>query len=261
PRRGARRAPPAALRGHPAARAPRRAARGAGRDGALLERRSPGRRRRGVLRHRVERRVRALSGTRHRRHGGLPRGAPARPRGLDARDWLRAGAGGRRGAELRHHVAGPARATVAALPAGAAVNAADEPTARLLPVELTGPAGTIEGLLQEHAGVAHEKVALVCHPHPLYGGTLHNKVTHRVATTLFGLGVAVLRFNFRGVGKSEGVHDRGRGELHDALAVLDWLRRWHPGAQAWAAGFSFGSWVASRVAAAEAAVRRLVLVA
>ena len=136
-----------------------------------------------------------------------------------------------------------------------------EGVSRLLPVELNGPAGRIEGLLQEQAGVAHETIALVCHPHPLYGGTLHNKVTHRVAATLHARGAAVLRFNFRGVGTSEGVHDRGRGELHDSLAVLDWLRRRHPGAAAWVAGFSFGSWVASRVAAAEAAVERLILVA
>ena len=138
---------------------------------------------------------------------------------------------------------------------------AAEPASRLLPLELTGPAGRIEGLLQESDGVAHETIALVCHPHPLYGGTLHNKVTHRIAATLFARGAAVLRFNFRGVGKSEGVHDRGRGELQDALAMLDWLRRRHPGAQAWSAGFSFGSWVASRVAAAEPAVARLILVA
>jgi alpha/beta superfamily hydrolase len=90
---------------------------------------------------------------------------------------------------------------------------------------------------------------------------LHNKVTHRVATTLFALGAVVVRFNFRGVGRSEGVHDRGRGELEDSLVVLDWLRRRHPAAAAWSAGFSFGSWVASRLAASDAAVERLVLVA
>ena len=138
---------------------------------------------------------------------------------------------------------------------------AAEPASRLLPLELTGPAGRIEALLQERETVAPALVAVVCHPHPLYGGTLHNKVTHRVAATLFARGAAVLRFNFRGVGKSEGVHDRGRGELADAQVVLDWLRRRHPGARAWAAGFSFGSWVASRLAAAESAIERLVLVA
>ena len=136
-----------------------------------------------------------------------------------------------------------------------------EPAARLVPLDVTGPAGRIEGLLQERDGTAPTLVALVCHPHPLYGGTLHNKVTHRLAATLFARGAAVLRFNFRGAGRSEGVHDRGRGELQDTLVMLDWLRRRHPAAPAWVAGFSFGAWVASRVAASEPAVERLVLVA
>lgn len=138
---------------------------------------------------------------------------------------------------------------------------APEPVARLVPLELRGAAGTLETLLQEREGEHPSVVALLCHPHPLYGGTMHNKVVHRVASTLFARGVAVLRFNFRGVGKSEGVHDRGRGEMQDALALLDWLRQRHPGAEAWAAGFSFGSWVASRAAATEPAVKRLILVA
>ena len=132
---------------------------------------------------------------------------------------------------------------------------------RLQSLMLPGPVGAIETLLQEKDGVTPAVVALVCHPHPLYGGTMHNKVTHRVATTLAGRGVAVLRFNFRGVGKTEGRHDKGRGEMQDALALLDWLRRRHTSAEAWIAGFSFGSWVASRVAASETAVKRLFLIA
>jgi uncharacterized protein len=141
------------------------------------------------------------------------------------------------------------------------VSGSAEPVARLLPLELTGPAGRIEGLLQEREGVSPPVVALVCHPHPLYGGTLHNKVVHRVASVLFARGAAVLRFNFRGVGKSEGTHDRGRGERDDALVALDWLRRRHPAARAWLAGFSFGAWVASRTAAAESAVEQLLMIA
>lgn len=132
---------------------------------------------------------------------------------------------------------------------------------RLQTLLLPGPIGAIETLLQEKEGVPPAVVALVCHPHPLYGGTMHNKVTHRVATTLAARGAAVLRFNFRGVGKTEGRHDKGRGEMQDALALLDWLRRRHASAEAWMAGFSFGSWVASRVAASESAVRRLILIA
>jgi len=88
-----------------------------------------------------------------------------------------------------------------------------------------------------------------------------NNVVFRAARGLQLAGLAVLRFNFRGVGKSEGVHDRGRGELYDTLAMVDWMRRRHPSARAWVAGFSFGSWVASRAAAAESAVEELILVA
>jgi hypothetical protein len=141
------------------------------------------------------------------------------------------------------------------------VSGAPPQTSRLQSLVLPGPVGAIESLLQERDGVVPAQVVLVCHPHPLYGGTMHNKVTHRVAATLAARGAAVLRFNFRGVGRTEGTHDKGRGEMQDALALLDWLRRRHPPAEAWIAGFSFGSWVASRVAAAEPAVKRLLLVA
>lgn len=126
---------------------------------------------------------------------------------------------------------------------------------------LQGPAGRLEALLQERDGHDHAVTAVVCHPHPLYGGTLHNKVAHRVASTLFGMGVAVLRFNFRGVGASEGSFDRGVGELEDARAALHFLRERYPVARRWIAGFSFGSWVASRLAAGESDSEQLVLIA
>lgn len=141
-------------------------------------------------------------------------------------------------------------------PGGSAANAA-----RLVPVMLAGAAGPIEALLQERDEHDHTLTAVVCHPHPLYGGTLHNKVTHRVASVLHGLGAAVLRFNFRGVGKSAGTHDRGVGELEDARVALDYLRERYPSARRWAAGFSFGSWVASRLAASEPEIERLILIA
>lgn len=133
--------------------------------------------------------------------------------------------------------------------------------ARLLPLVLEGPAGPLEALLQERDEHDHALTAVVCHPHPLYGGTMHNKVAHRVASTLHGLGAAVLRFNFRGVGHSAGAFDRGEGELADARAALAFLRERYPNARRWAAGFSFGSWVASRLAASEPDVERLILVA
>lgn len=133
--------------------------------------------------------------------------------------------------------------------------------ARLLPLVLDGPAGPLEALLQERDEHDHVLAAVVCHPHPLYGGTMHNKVAHRVASTLHALGAAVLRFNFRGVGHSAGAFDRGEGELEDARTALAYLRGRYPDARRWAAGFSFGSWVASRLAASEPDVERLVLIA
>jgi hypothetical protein len=136
-----------------------------------------------------------------------------------------------------------------------------EGASRLVALELAGPAGPLEALLQECADGPPRFAALVCHPHPLHGGTLHNKVVHRVASTLHDLGGTTLRFNFRGVGKSAGRFDDGRGELEDARAALAWLRARLPGAPPLVAGFSFGAWVAARLAAAEPAVTRLVLVA
>src|SRR5258708_39749693 len=132
---------------------------------------------------------------------------------------------------------------------------------RLVPLIVPGPAGPLEALLQEHEGAKPALIALVCHPHPLYGGTLHNKVVHRAASTLHQLGAAVLRFNFRGVGGSEGTHDRGEGELEDAHAALAFLRQRYAGARAWAAGFSFGSWIAARLGAADPGIERLILIA
>jgi alpha/beta superfamily hydrolase len=134
-------------------------------------------------------------------------------------------------------------------------------TSRLVPVTLAGPAGALEALLQVREPPEHDTVAVVCHPHPLYGGTMHNKVVHRVASVMHQLGAAVLRFNFRGVGKSQGRHDRGEGELEDARVALEWVSARHPGAKRWLAGFSFGSWVAARLAAATPDIDQLLLVA
>ncbi len=136
-----------------------------------------------------------------------------------------------------------------------------EPAARLTSILLEGGAGSIDALIQERGEAPQPIAAIVLHPHPLYGGTLHNKVVHRVAGTMTEMGAAVLRINFRGVGKSEGVHDRGEGELDDARLALHWLAARHPGARLWVAGFSFGSWVASRLAASESGVEQLLLIA
>lgn len=132
---------------------------------------------------------------------------------------------------------------------------------RLITVTIPGPAGPLEGLLRERDAATHEIAAVVCHPHPSFGGTLHNKVVHRVATVLYERGAAVLRFNFRGVGKSAGAYDQGEGELEDARAALAFLRARHPNARPWLAGFSFGSWIAARLAGAAPGIERLILVA
>jgi alpha/beta superfamily hydrolase len=132
---------------------------------------------------------------------------------------------------------------------------------RLAAVTIPGLAGPLEGLFQEREGGPPAFIALVCHPHPSFGGTMHNKVVHRVATTLHALGGAVLRFNFRGVGASAGTFDEGEGELEDARAALAFLRARHARARCWVAGFSFGAWVAARLAASEPGIERMILVA
>jgi len=133
--------------------------------------------------------------------------------------------------------------------------------ARLVQLTLDGPAGPLEAVLQERASGEHTIAAVVCHPHPLYGGTLHNKVVHRVAATMLGLGAAVLRFNFRGAGKSAGRHDQGVGELEDARAAWTFMRERWPAARRWLAGFSFGSWIAARLAVELDDVEQLLLAA
>ena len=120
-----------------------------------------------------------------------------------------------------------------------------------------GPAGRIEAILKE-TGAPVDRVAIVCHPHPLYGGTMHNKVVYRIARTFLEAGFAVLRFNFRGVGLSEGIHDEGRGEEDDLRAAMKFVNQRFPGAKLWLAGFSFGSAVVLRVACREIGVVGLV---
>jgi alpha/beta superfamily hydrolase len=103
--------------------------------------------------------------------------------------------------------------------------------------------------------------AVMCHPHPLYGGTMNSSVVFRAARGLQLAGLEVLRFNFRGVGQSEGVHDGRVGEHDDLRAAIDWLAARNAERELWAGGFSFGSRVAASVAATDDRVRRVVLVA
>lgn len=132
---------------------------------------------------------------------------------------------------------------------------------------LQGPAGALEARLDfPAAGIAGSEprtpatFAVVCHPHPLFGGTLTNKVVHTLARTFNAAGMPSLRFNFRGVGASAGSHDAGPGEVEDALAVVRYGRERWPQADLWLAGFSFGAAVAIR-ASVRAAPAGLVAVA
>jgi alpha/beta superfamily hydrolase len=132
-------------------------------------------------------------------------------------------------------------------------------------VRLPGPAGEIEALVEIPADEAGDggvpaRFGVACHPHPLYGGTLDNKVVHTLARSFMDLAVPAIRFNFRGVGGSAGRYDEGLGETADVLAVIAYGRERWPGAALWLGGFSFGGAIALR-AAAEARPERLVAVA
>ena len=129
-------------------------------------------------------------------------------------------------------------------------------------LQVAGPAGPIETIVNMPPDPCG--IALVCHPHPLFGGSSENKVVHTLASAFARLGYAVLRPNFRGVGASAGMHDEGRGETDDMLAVLDEARRAFGELPVVLAGFSFGAYVQTRVAEALAEsgqpAQRLVLV-
>lgn len=127
-------------------------------------------------------------------------------------------------------------------------------------VSIAGPAGALEAVVDTPPGGAATQVAVICHPHPLYGGAMTNKVVHMLAKACNDLGVPAVRFNYRGVGSSAGAYAEGDGETDDAVAVLDWARERWPGAGLWLGGFSFGGAVAIR-AAVRRDVRRLITVA
>lgn len=112
---------------------------------------------------------------------------------------------------------------------------------------IDGPAGKLEALLEEPEEGEPREACLVCHPHPLYGGTMHNKVVYRIARAMRQAGSVVLRFNFRGVNQSEGEHDHGLGEVDDARAALAFLRARYPELPYSMAGFSFGSRVITKL--------------
>jgi uncharacterized protein len=130
-------------------------------------------------------------------------------------------------------------------------------------IAIPGPAGTIEARIEDPLaeGQARQVIGVVCHPHPLHGGTMQNKVVHTAARAMQEAGAATVRFNFRGVGASAGVYDNGVGELADALAVVDWARTHFDCETLWLAGFSFGAATALQAATRGAAPDRLVTIA
>jgi alpha/beta superfamily hydrolase len=110
-------------------------------------------------------------------------------------------------------------------------------------VIFNGPEGRLEGRYH-HSDQHDAPIALVLHPHPQYGGAMNNKVVYHIFQTFKTRGFSVLRFNFRGVGRSQGRYDQGQGELSDAAAALDWMQNVNSNArQCWIAGFSFGAWI------------------
>ena len=115
---------------------------------------------------------------------------------------------------------------------------------------LEGPVGRLEAILERPGEGALAGAAVVCHPHPQHGGTLHNKVAHTLARAFVRSGFEVLRFNFRGTEQSEGRYDNGVGELDDALAAIDYMRARHGAYPLWLAGFSFGAAIAVKAAVA-----------
>lgn len=126
--------------------------------------------------------------------------------------------------------------------------------------EIPGPAGSLEARLDLPSGPPRA-VAVLGHPHPLHGGTMHTKGLYQTAKALTRVGAAALRFNFRGVGLSTGTFDAGPGEQDDFRAAMRFAEGRFPGLPIWAAGMSFGSWIAASVAAADPRVALVVLVA
>ncbi len=126
---------------------------------------------------------------------------------------------------------------------------------------IPGPAGDLEAITSFPVEAGATRAAgVICHPHPLYGGAMTNKVVHYISRAFNDLGVGTVRFNFRGVGASAGSYGHGAGETEDLLAVLEWVGEQYPGRPVWLAGFSFGAYVAIR-GARHSAVARLVTVA
>jgi alpha/beta superfamily hydrolase len=127
-------------------------------------------------------------------------------------------------------------------------------------LDLKGPSGRLEAMV-DSGGTPPRAAVIFGHPHPMHGGTMHTKAVFQGAKGLMRIGCTVLRFNFRGVGRSEGTFDQGEGEMADFRAAIDYMAEQFPDVPLWAAGFSFGSWVALEVGAADPRVSTLIGIA
>lgn len=126
--------------------------------------------------------------------------------------------------------------------------------------EAIGPAGKLEVAVGTPIGLDRNALGIVCHPHPLHGGTMYNKVVTTLARTMQGFGLTTVRFNFRGVGKSQGEYDHGRGEVEDLMAVVKWVQTQTTHQEIWLAGFSFGAFIAAS-GATRLSVKKLITIA
>ncbi len=126
---------------------------------------------------------------------------------------------------------------------------------------INGPAGRLEGRYT-HSKIPNAPLAIVLHPNPEHGGTMNNKVTYYMFQTFVARGFSALRFNFRGVGRSQGMYDKGEGELSDAASALDWMQDINPNAPyTWVGGFSFGAWIGMQLLMRRPEIRGFISVA
>jgi len=126
---------------------------------------------------------------------------------------------------------------------------------------LTGPAGKLECLIDvPEPELKRPATVVICHPHPMHGGTMRNKVVTIIERAVRELGLNTVRFNFRGAGESEGEYDEGQGEIEDLMAVAEWVQKTRPSDDLWLAGFSFGAFVTLK-AAQDLPVRQMITIA
>ena len=126
---------------------------------------------------------------------------------------------------------------------------------------MAGPVGKLEVMTTSPENIEKSITGIICHPHPLHGGTMHNKVVTTIAKAFDQLGLKTVRFNFRGVGKSEGKYNNAIGETDDLKTIIKWVRYSHSNDEIWLAGFSFGAYIAAKVTNADRTIARLITIA